>query len=184
MQGGKSEPGCTTKVPSVICSIRRDTPRPCSSLAESAFRINRSRVPWSRLALRSAMMSPLSNVYTSGSERRFPSNVNRRWAGGAEPGTPGALQAQRDDEKPPSRVDAFIRLQSNGSDPSIRGKSCCDLVPTANARVTALDRASVTPQCLGIRNARSLAYKAGGRDHHSSRRTPVLILEARCINTA
>ena len=45
---GNSEPGFTWNVPRVICSIRLDTPRPCSGSSDSAFSTSRSSVPCSR----------------------------------------------------------------------------------------------------------------------------------------
>ena len=47
-KAGKSDPGWTTNVPPVICSMRRDTPSPWSSPADSALRIRRSSVPCGR----------------------------------------------------------------------------------------------------------------------------------------
>src|SRR5579863_348597 len=49
-RAGKSDPGLTWKVPRVICSIRREIPRPCSLSSETAFRMRRSSVPGSRSA--------------------------------------------------------------------------------------------------------------------------------------
>ena len=59
---------------------------------------------------------------------------------------PGALQAQRDDGKPPSGVDALIRLQSRlcAGVHQFGASHVVTWSQLANARVTALDRSFLT----------------------------------------
>src|SRR5262245_56541068 len=74
--------------------MRRETPRPCSSWEASAFRMSRSRVPWTRAVLCDTRMvscyrqsigvspAPIDRQYEDVVRRPPATGAARRWTGG------------------------------------------------------------------------------------------------------